>query len=78
MHMHAASRPCIHGGSDGAHRHRRCCRYGADTKRVKLDGGIEKDELMALFREKFGLKDKDKPKGDALYLVSIPSFLRRC
>ena len=35
---------------------------------------MDKDELVALFREKFSLGDKEMPRGDALYLVSKPIF----
>jgi len=47
-------------------------RYGAETKRLKLDAGVEVDALIQTFREKFCLKPDDKPHKGALYMVRRP------
>jgi len=45
-------------------------RHGEDTKRVKVAGDtIEKEALLTLFREKFGLPADAQPFGNAVYLA---------
>lgn len=44
-------------------------RYGAETKRLKLDGGCDLEELIQKFREKFSLKPDDMPHKGALYVA---------
>jgi hypothetical protein len=50
-------------------------RYGSETKRLKVEDGLEVEALIEKFREKFGLKPEDKPHKGALYMVTLPPII---